>query len=118
MNEMWIGVCGEGWTMKETDVVCRQLHFNNGGIIPIQLAMWMKVIVKNIGEWFDYTNRVSISASHPYMGDVSCTSSEENLYQCSHDIWYTGSCAPVDIECYCEITVTISTIIMIRQYLI
>ena len=43
VNEMWIGVCGEGWTMNETDVVCRQLHFNNGGIIPIQLSMWRKV---------------------------------------------------------------------------
>ena len=39
MNEMWMGICADGWNMNEIVVVCRQLHFNGGGIIPIQLAI-------------------------------------------------------------------------------
>ena len=86
---MWGVVCDQ-WTTREAQVVCRQLNYNGGTLVP----SISDIIVR----------RAFWSAG------VRCAGNESRLGECSHNAW-TGSPAclpnssPVAIQCSSEFTV-------------
>ena len=86
---MW-GVMCDQWTTREAQVVCRQLNYNGGTLVPS---------ISNI-----------IVGSAFWSAGVRCAGNESRLGECNHNSW-TGSPAclpnfsPVAIQCSSEFTV-------------
>ena len=75
----WGTVCDDYWTIKEANVVCRQLGFAGGALSAITSA--------GFGQ-----GRGKI-----WMDDVDCDGNERRLKLCYHAGWGQHNCDHVDV---------------------
>jgi deleted-in-malignant-brain-tumors protein 1 len=97
MNGIWGSICMKGWSVNESNVVCRNLGFKGG--VP-----YLVPSNKN------YKRPI-------LMSDVRCTGLETSLAQCTHNEWYQGSsCTYKDkragVLCYTQPSKSIPMLIL------
>ena len=75
----WGTVCDDYWTIKEANVVCRQLGFAGGALSAITSA--------GFGQ----------GPGKIWMDDVDCDGNERRLKLCYHAGWGQHNCDHVDV---------------------
>ncbi|XP_019208014.1 deleted in malignant brain tumors 1 protein [Oreochromis niloticus] len=72
-NNSWGTVCGDGWDLNDTAVVCRELNCGP----PLEATQ------------FAY---FGAGTGHTWLDNVTCSGNESSLTECQHSGWGTNNC--------------------------
>lgn len=72
-NGTWGTVCDDSWDLRDASVVCRQLGCGKALAAPAQ-------------SFFDG------GTGHIALDDVQCTGDEAQVWQCTHNGWFSHNC--------------------------
>ena len=72
-NGEWGTVCGDGWDLNDTQVVCRQLGYD------------LAVNARSSAYYGQGSGQI-------WLNNVTCVGNESNIEDCSHDGWGVHDC--------------------------
>ena len=94
ISGLWSTVCDDGWSIAETDVVCKQLNYTGATYFTTgQMTVDM----------FGVPDRNQSIIS----GDIGCAGNEATLFECpgfspnASTICSTGHAQDIGVICYC-----------------
>ena len=94
---VWGTVCSHGWSVEDTNVVCRQLGFSGSGMTEYSISLSVynsinSLIINFIGSTPSYNGRFGRGSGPVFYADVMCGGLEARLLDCDKGVLEETNC--------------------------